>query len=161
MLVSINNLCLTILWVSFMHYQIMQLIGYSEFFAFFFLNKEKKPSTKNSTDWNHLQVNFTVRAVSFSHRYHIFGPESQVMRSKYNVFEGKQVYCASNAGSECMHVAPTLSYSITTLYCYLWKSACNYLKSPLQRSVSSFFSWGRLLEPVCTISKSLMMWTRR
>lgn len=41
------------------------------------------------------------------------------MRSKYNVFEGKQVYYASNAGSECMHEALTLGYSITALYCYL------------------------------------------
>jgi len=62
------------------------------------------------------------------------------MGSKYNVFEGKPISHARNAGSECTHVEATLDYGITAPYRDLGKPASSYLKSPLQTSVSSFFS---------------------
>lgn len=54
--------------------------------------------------------------LSLLYRFHICGPESQVMRSKHTVFEGKPISDARNEGSECMHVEPLLDYNVMALY---------------------------------------------
>lgn len=69
--ISRNDFCLTILWVSFMHYQIMSLMASSAFFFgfVFFLNKINPPI---STSCSCLQVSFPLIAVPLKYISHLW-----------------------------------------------------------------------------------------
>lgn len=54
--------------------------------------------------------------LSLPNRFHTFGPESQVTRSKYTAFEGKPISYARNEGSEYVHMGPLSDYSVMALH---------------------------------------------
>lgn len=86
----------------------------------FFVLFLSKQSIKNNTSLTETAYRETsLSELCLLYRFHIFGLESQVMRSKYNVFEDKPISYARNAGSEGMHVEAMLDHGVTALYCDL------------------------------------------